>query len=97
MNENQSIRRNLLDMLEALDHSLQPEDGIPAPKAIDANATLDLSDAARAEVEKIKQTIQRIQRGEVGVCLLCGQAIAPERLARLPFAHYCAQCAHGRD
>lgn len=97
MKDYQSVHRDLLGMLEDLDGKLE-QIVDPEAASIKSDATepvaaeTDLSEVARAEVEKIKQTIASIQSGRSGVCLLCGQPIDAQRLARLPLAHYCARC-----
>ena len=44
----------------------------------------------RSEVEK---ALARLDAGSYGACIECGQAIAEERLAALPAAALCFDCA----
>lgn len=44
------------------------------------------------KLEKIKKAIQRIKRGEYGVCLECEGKIDDERLSIVPEAELCAKC-----
>jgi RNA polymerase-binding transcription factor DksA len=53
-----------------------------ADREIEANDRLGLIDDA----------LQRLNRGTYGFCDECGEEIAIERLARSPFAPYCASC-----
>ena len=52
-----------------------------------------LDDAARAEIEQIRATMQRIEDGSFGVCVTCGVDIKPARLDIMPHAHQCVDCA----
>lgn len=52
-----------------------------------------LDDDARAELRRIDQALARIDDGSYGECSLCGNDINPERLAALPSASTCIDCA----
>lgn len=52
-----------------------------------------LEDAARLEIEQIRAALQRIDDGTYGVCVACGNDIAPARLEALPHAPLCVACA----
>jgi RNA polymerase-binding transcription factor DksA len=107
MKEYREVRSHLLDMLEELDerlgritddvrHSDKPLDQDFSEQAVEAenDEVLDaLGNVTRAEVEKIKQAISRIDAGTYGICLLCGEPNKKERLAALPYANYCIKCA----
>lgn len=45
------------------------------------------------EAEQILAALGRIEKGEYGVCQVCGGTIAPARLAALPTATRCITCA----
>ncbi len=50
---------------------------------------------ARREIEELRDTdaaLARIDAGAYGVCIDCGDAIAPERLNAYPTAKRCAHC-----
>jgi len=111
MKDYQEVRNHLLDMLEELDerlgkitddvrHSEQPPEQDFSEQAVAAenDEVLDaLGNATRDEVEKIRQAISRIDAGTYGICLLCGEPIKKERLAALPYAHYCIRCAQHNE
>ena len=46
---------------------------------------------------QIDAAFKRIDRGEFGTCLDCEEAIAPKRLAALPWAGYCLHCQELHD
>ncbi|HEY9051277.1 MAG TPA: TraR/DksA family transcriptional regulator [Gammaproteobacteria bacterium] len=52
-----------------------------------------LGDEARQTVTLINNALHRIESGDFGYCLSCGEAIAEERLNIVPFAEYCVKCA----
>lgn len=107
MKEYEEIRGNLLEMLEDLNDRLVriTEDvkhsGEPLAKDFEDQATqtendqvLDyLGNAARKEIAQIKQAIERIDRGEYGICQSCGEQISKERLKVVPYSNLCIKCA----
>ena len=46
-----------------------------------------------AELGRIKAALLRIEEGEYGYCITCGEAIAPKRLAFDPSLATCVDCA----
>jgi RNA polymerase-binding transcription factor DksA len=107
MKEYQEVRNHLIDMLEELDDRLgkitddvrhidKPPEQDFSEQAVETenDEVLDaLGNAARDEVEKIKQAISRIDAGTYGICLICGEPIKKERLSALPYANQCIRCA----
>lgn len=107
MKEYEQVRANLLDMLEELDERLQKiTDDVkhtdnPLSKDFAEQATetendqvLDsLGNQAREEISQVKRALQRIDQGEYGICVVCGEPIRPERLEALPFSDKCIRCA----
>jgi RNA polymerase-binding transcription factor len=51
---------------------------------------LDIS--IRAEMAQIEKTLARLDRGEYGVCEVCGDPITSKRLEALPYASRCVPC-----
>jgi RNA polymerase-binding transcription factor len=49
----------------------------------------------RAELRRIDQALHRIAAGEYGVCIACGEEIAPKRLDWDPAVATCVRCARG--
>lgn len=56
----------------------------------------DLGQSARAELRMIEAALSRIEEGEYGFCVTCGNEIAEERLDLLPATPFCPNCAPGR-
>lgn len=107
MKDYQEVRNHLINMLEELDDRLgkitddvkhidKPleQDFSEQATEVENDQVLDaLGNAARDEVEKIKQAISRIDDGSYGICLSCGEPIREERLLALPYANRCIRCA----
>lgn len=41
---------------------------------------------------EIKHALEKVDHGNYGICENCGQPIAPDRLAALPFVTLCIRC-----
>lgn len=84
-----SIEADLGQPLEAdfAEQAVEREDD----EALDRLAQVEVSEIAR-----IDRAIERIDQGVYGACIECGQPIAPARLAALPEAILCIDCAAGR-
>lgn len=57
----------------------------------DLNTTL-LANEQFIAVEA-RDALQRMEKGEFGVCQSCGESIAKQRLEAIPFTRYCVVCA----
>ncbi len=49
--------------------------------------------ATNEEIIQIKRALAQIEVGTYGTCLMCGTAIAPERLEAIPFSTRCVNCS----
>jgi DnaK suppressor protein len=58
-------------------------------------AELDVSQ--RHTLEAIEAALARLDAGTYGVCVECGDKIAPRRLEALPFSTLCITCARERE
>lgn len=56
-----------------------------------------LTDGQRREIGQIDAAIARVEAGEYGVCRDCEQEIDPRRLAAVPSALLCTECAQRRE
>ena len=56
-----------------------------------------LGEAEQQEIAQIDATLRRLEAGAYGACRDCGEAIDPGRLAALPYALDCAECAGRRE
>ncbi len=53
-----------------------------------------LGNEATAEIARIAAALTRMDTGEFGVCLDCGEPIAAARLAATPYVERCIDCAN---
>jgi len=51
----------------------------------------------RIQLQRIDSALQRIEKGEFGWCVKCGEEIARKRLDVDPTASLCITCADGRS
>ena len=56
-----------------------------------------LGEAGRAELAAINRALARIDSGDYGICMACGDEIAAKRLDVLPFSTMCVACAEKAD
>lgn len=52
-----------------------------------------LDEGARLELNQIRAALDRIETGDYGECITCGEMISVGRLEALPFAIHCIDCA----
>jgi RNA polymerase-binding protein DksA len=53
-----------------------------------------LGNDTRADLRAISAALQRIDAGDYGLCLECGDPIAVDRLRATPVAEHCIDCAN---
>lgn len=56
-----------------------------------------LGEAGRIELRQISRALARIESGDYGVCISCGEDIPPSRLEVLPFSDQCVVCAEAGE
>lgn len=84
-----------LDALRSAERDPEFEEG--AQTDHEAFTLARLGEAQRRELEQIDAALARLDAGEYGVCRDCGQDIDPRRLAALPYALLCTECATRRE
>jgi len=84
-----------LDALRAAERDPEFEEG--AQTEHEAFTLSRLGETQRREIQQIDAAIARVDAGEYGVCRDCEQDIAPRRLAALPYALLCTECATRRE
>lgn len=84
-----------LSALHAQGRLLEYEEGAQVTLADDVLTTL--SENARREVMQIDAALRRLDEGSYGECIDCGQEIALERLAALPFTLRCEEDEEDRE
>ncbi len=56
-----------------------------------------LGEVEQQEIAQIDATLERLEAGEYGICRDCRQRIDTRRLAAVPYALDCAECAGRRE
>lgn len=98
------FQQALLKRLSELDSRLHEiEDELEAPRSKDweemaveregEEVLESLGHAGQDEIRGIRAALRRIQDGEYGYCVKCGDEISDERLGVLPAAALCKTCA----
>ncbi|HWR04804.1 MAG TPA: RNA polymerase-binding protein DksA [Humidesulfovibrio sp.] len=78
------------DMTETVEVYADPADRATAES--DRAFTLRLRDRERKLIKKIQQAVTRIEEGEFGVCVECGEEIGIARLKARPMTTLCINC-----
>ena len=83
--------------LETIDHSLEaPRSKDWEEQAVEREGEEvleDLGHAGEAEIAQIRAALGRIDAGEYGYCMKCGNEISAERLDVVPATPFCRTCA----
>jgi RNA polymerase-binding transcription factor DksA len=89
----------LMGRLTGIDSELDAHDSKDweelAVEREDEEVLEDLGQSAQAELRMIEAALQRMDAGEYGHCVTCGERIAEERLDLLPATPFCARHAPG--
>jgi DnaK suppressor protein len=80
-----------LDALRSAERDPEFEEG--AQTDHEAFTLARLSENQRREIQQLDAALARVEAGEYGGCRDCGQDIDPRRLAALPYAVLCTECA----
>jgi RNA polymerase-binding transcription factor DksA len=90
-------RRELIGRLRRIERDLdQPVSATfseQAQEREDEEVLEDLGHAGQQEIRMIDAALKRIEAGEYGTCMRCGEPIAEARLDSVPHAPLCRDCA----
>lgn len=90
-------RRELDDRLHKIEDELDAEhskDFAELANEVEDNEVLEgMGQAGLLEIVKIDAALDRIESGDYGICVSCGDDISAERLDILPYAPMCNVCA----
>lgn len=97
-------RENMLRRLKALDsklHEIEDEleshhnpDWEESAQEREGDEVLEgVGVAGQKEIRMIKAALERMEAGEYGICVTCGNAISEDRLEVLPCTPFCRNCA----
>lgn len=73
------------------------QDGVPdigdmSSTTYHRDVLLNLSETQRRQIVDIDTALERMARGEYGICARCEEEIAPRRLEVRPFSRFCIDC-----
>lgn len=95
----EQMRREVIQEVAAAEEASREigQDGVPDIGDMSSNAysrdvLYNLSEVQRTKLKDIDVALERIKQGEYGVCLRCGEEIAPQRMQVRPFSRYCIDC-----
>ncbi len=92
-------RAELLERVERTHHHIHEREEVSADFAeqqIDRSnddVVMQLDAEGREEILLIDAALERIAEGVYGSCTECGKDINPDRLAAIPYAAFCIDCA----
>lgn len=102
--ENQLVQKTLLEKKAELDARLDritanvrrgfDADSRERAQEFEDREVVDaLGNEAREELAKITAALQRIEKGDYGLCVECGASVGQRRLGAYPYALECIDCA----
>lgn len=73
------------------------QDGVPdigdmSSTNYSRDVLFNLGEAQRRQIRDIDAALERIDQGEYGTCMNCGESIDQRRLDVRPFSRYCIEC-----
>lgn len=93
LSQRDSLLKEAEETLNILPSELNfPDMGDQATAETDRNFILRLRDRERLLLKKIEETIERIDNGEYGMCVECGNEIGIKRLEARPVTTLCIDC-----
>ncbi len=96
----ESRRDELEERLREIDETLdshQSKDWEELATEREGDEVLEsMGTSGKAEIAKIQAALQRMDEGEFGYCVSCGEEIAEERLDVVPYTPFCRDCAEKR-
>jgi DnaK suppressor protein len=76
----------------------------PNPDFLDAaSITIDQEERMgrlsilRGRLNMVEEALQRLEMGQFGICLYCGEDIGIDRLRAKPYAKYCIKCKEKKE
>lgn len=93
-------REELMERLREIDEALdshQSKDWEELATEREADEVLEgMGASGKAEIAKIQAALNRMDEGEFGYCVSCGDEISEERLDVVPHTPFCRSCADKR-
>ncbi|MDZ4185636.1 MAG: TraR/DksA family transcriptional regulator [Desulfuromonadales bacterium] len=80
------------DASRQLDADDVPDLGDMSTRSYDRDVLYNLSEVQRQKIRDIDTALELLEQGDYGICVRCGDEIAPKRLEVRPFSRYCIEC-----
>ena len=87
-----SVRRDRNVAEEGEGVSMSPDEADWANLSHDRAVTDSLTEARAHRLRAIEEAMERLDRGEYGLCTRCEQDIHSQRLIAMPWARFCLHC-----
>ena len=84
--------RNAVDTSREMGQNGVPDIGDMSANTYSRDVLLNLSENQRQKIRDIDAALERLAQGEYGICVRCGDEIAPRRMEVRPFSRYCIDC-----
>ena len=84
--------KTVVEMTGSTDKNSFPDPTDRAALESDRNFELRIRDRERKLINKIKKTLEKIDKGTFGVCEVCGDPIERKRLEARPVTSHCIEC-----
>jgi len=98
--EKERIFKTLGHLREAIEKT---EKGIPTHIAdygtdeFEKDLDIGLSDSEARILEEIDIAVNKLEKGNYGICENCGKKISKIRLKAIPYARYCIKCQREKE
>jgi len=104
LKEKERIFKTLGYLKEDISGNIQKEiGGIPTHIAdlgtdvFEKNLEMDLTNSEGKILQSVNESIQKIEKGDYGICEICKKKIPKSRLEALPYAKYCIKCQREKE
>ncbi|MBU1638508.1 TraR/DksA C4-type zinc finger protein [bacterium] len=92
----EETKRSIAD-LEQLTKPIAPDDAIGRLTRMEAINSRSINEAslnqARAKLNKLERALERVDKEDFGICVVCEQPIPVKRMMLMPEAIKCVRCA----
>lgn len=86
-----------IDQLEELTKPIKPDNAYGRLSRMDAINNKTINDAAlreqKSRLQKLQRALEKLEKGNYGSCVKCGEPIPPGRLTFMPWTATCVNCA----
>jgi RNA polymerase-binding transcription factor DksA len=89
----EETRRRIAALEDELGEKLESDLGRGDPAVTSREVNRALLKRLREHAAELERALSRLSEGEYGTCTRCGRPIHPDRLAVLPDAKLCIECA----